>query len=400
MIELGNMRRAQQPWAATSVADRLAVVRRFRHELAERAADYQADPETLIAQVLPLADAARFLEKRASAILAPRRLPATGRPFWMRDVEIKQYREPFGVVLLITPSNYPLFLPGVQALQALVAGNAVIIKPGRGGRSTALTLAGIFEIAGLPTDLLRVLDEAPEAAGGLMEAGVDKVVLTGSAETGAAVLGKLAPHLTPSTMELSGDDPVFIRRDADLELAVKAIRFGATLNGGRTCIAPRRVLAAPTGTLDLRDRMPAGIEFVFVNSDDDALRLAGKSPYALGATVFGREPAASAFARRVRAGVVVVNDMIAPTADPRLAFGGRGRSGFGVTRGAEGLLEMTMIKSIVTRRGPWRPHLEPKQSGDAALFCAYIEVAHGRGLTQKLGAAVRLLRAIFRRSRS
>ena len=62
-------------------------------------------------------------------------------------------------------------------------------------------------------------------------------------------------------------------------------------------------------------------------------------------------------ARRVRAGSVCVNDLIVPTADPRLPFGGRGRSGFGVTRGAEGLLEMTVPKAISVRTGSFRPHL-------------------------------------------
>ena len=189
-------------WAATPLRDRLEVIRWFRQQLAQ----IPADAETLVAQILPLCDACRFLERVAEKILAPRVLPADGRPFWLRDVEIKTYREPHGVVLIIAPSNYPYFLPGVQMLQALAAGNTVILKPGNGGLPAARTLVSL-----LPEGLVEISEEVPAYGG------VDKVILTGKAETGEAVLADLAPHLIPATMELSGDDPVFVLKDADLD---------------------------------------------------------------------------------------------------------------------------------------------------------------------------------------
>ena len=79
------------------------------------------------------------MEKQAGEILAPRRLSRRGRPMWLRGVSVELRREPFGIVLIVGASNYPLFLPGVQALQALVAGNAVLIKPG--GRRTRAAIA-------------------------------------------------------------------------------------------------------------------------------------------------------------------------------------------------------------------------------------------------------------------
>jgi acyl-CoA reductase-like NAD-dependent aldehyde dehydrogenase len=388
MIAVANKR--QPVWASTPIRGRLEVVRWFRQQLATLVSEGRAsarpfaergdaeaspsDAETLVAQILPLCDACRFLEREAEKILAPRVLPADGRPFWLRDVEIQTYREPHGVVLILAASNYPYFLPGVQMLQALVAGNTVILKPGNGGLPAARTMVSL-----LPGGLVEIAEDVPAFDG------VDKVILTGKAETGQAVLAQLAPHLTPATMELSGDDPVFVRADADLDLVVKAVEFGRQLNRGQTCIAPRRIFAA------------RGIELpwpvTYFDDDDEALALA-ESEYALGATVFGREPGASEFAKRICAGVVVVNDMIVPTADPRLAFGGRGRSGFGLTRGAEGLLEMTALKSVITRRGKWRPHLLPPKPGDAEIVRAYIELAHG---PRKLSAAGRLVKAIVRR---
>jgi acyl-CoA reductase-like NAD-dependent aldehyde dehydrogenase len=390
--------------------DRLRALRQFRHQLAKMPGFTR---EELVAQIIPLCDAARYLQLEAENILAPQVLPARGRPFWMRDVEIETHREPWGVVQIIAAANYPYFLPGVQVLQALVAGNVVLLKPGRGGSAAARQLAELW-----PAGLVEVLPETP-----VLVDGVDKVVLTGTAETGAAVLAQLAPRLTPATMELSGDDPVFVLPDADLDLVVKAVAFGRQLNRGETCIAPRRIFvarqlshelqsglvgrAAPSfgvcavaeGAAGSSRREPyttglRALQVMAFDSEDEALALAAESPYALGASVFGREPGASEFAARIRAGVVVVNDMIVPTADPRLAFGGRGRSGFGKTRGAAGLLEMTVEKSVVTRRSRSRPHFLPAREEDAELFAAYLALAHG---TRKVRAAGQLVKAMIRR---
>src|SRR5581483_6232963 len=141
------------------------------------------------------------------------------------------------------------------------------------------------------------------------------------------------------------------------------------------------------------------VALVPIRDDDEALAVAAHCPYALGATVFGAEPGASALAGRVHAGVVVVNDVIAPTADPRLPFGGRGRSGFGVTRGAEGLLEMTALKAVCVRRGKWHPHLEPEQPGDTTLFLAYLRAAHGGRLRDRIAGWWSLLRQLIRRGK-
>ena len=94
---------------------------------------------------------------------------------------------------------------------------------------------------------MQVLSETPAAAQTAIATGVDKVLLTGSATTGAAVLTLLAPHLTPAVLELSGCDAAFVRADADLDLVIRALTFSLRLNGGATCIAPRRVCGAAAG---------------------------------------------------------------------------------------------------------------------------------------------------------
>ena len=442
--------RLDQPgWSATSIRERLRLVRRTRRALARDGAEIAAAvdhpqrrsrAETLSAEVLPLADACRFLERRAAALLRPRRRTGWG-PLWLGGTSLEERREPLGVILVIGPANYPLFLPGVQVLQALAAGNAVLWKPGAGGAAVAHQLRRRLRRAGLSTGLLQVLPESTAAARAAIAAGVDKVVLTGSARAGRAVLADLAPRLIPATMELSGCDAVFVRGDADVELTAKAIAFGLSLNGGATCMAPRRAFVAstiapametelgrraaelPSVTLPektaaevesvVRDALDRGARWIegslprdgrmrpivlagahpdmdlfsadlmapvlglaTVEGDEEALAAAARSSYALAAAVFSRRGGRE-LAERVRAGVVVINDLIAPTADPRLAFGGRGESGFGLTRGAEGLLEMTALKTVVRRRTGLRPHLRPTGADDERALLALLRALHG-----------------------
>lgn len=403
-------RAAQASWADRPLAERLRAVRGIRHAIAEhadvlvRAAGGEhgrPEREILSSEVVPLAEACRFLEREAPRLLATRRLGPDGRPAWLAGVEAEVRREPVGLVLVIAPSNYPLFLPGVQTVQALAAGNAVLWKPGRGGSAAAGAFLALTRAAGLPPGLLTVLPETPEAAREAIAAGVDKVLLTGSAATGHEVLPELARRLTPAVAELSGDDPLFVLPGADLDRVARAIRFGRTLNGGETCIAPRRVLVPQDLIPELKRRLSAlGLEtpLVPVASVAAALAEARRSPYALGASVFGPEERAIALAGRIRAGVVVVNDLIVPTADPRLPFGGRGESGFGVTRGAEGLLELTVPKVVAVRRSRRLFHLEEPHPADADLFRAYLTLTHAGSLPARLRGAADLLRALAARA--
>ena len=254
---------ARVAWQHLSVRERLAVVRRLRGIVADRAKAFAEsvprDPaETLVAEVLPLAEACRFLEREAESLLAPRRLDH-GRPLWLQGVSLEIHREPVGTVLVIGPANYPLFLPAVHTLQALVAGNSVLLKPGTGGFLPMQMLTTFLAEAGLPSGVLTLLGEDPQEAQDAITKGVDKVILTGSNATGQAVMRTLAEHVTPSVMELSGCDSVFVLGDADLDLVAGAVRFGLTLNEGNTCIAPKRIyVARALAAESMIEAMPPG----------------------------------------------------------------------------------------------------------------------------------------------
>jgi acyl-CoA reductase-like NAD-dependent aldehyde dehydrogenase len=410
-------RSVQDKWARRSVAERLGYVRDLRHSLAESAEDLlglfpghlsRSRVDSLTAELIPLADACRFLEKTATALLAPQRLPKTGRSFFCRNIDIELRREPLGVVLIIGPANYPLFLPGVQTVQALAAGNAVLWKPGRGGKPVADAFCILARSAGIPEAAVQVLDESPATARDAIRAGIDKVVLTGSVEAGQAILREAADQITPATVELSGHDCVLVHRTADLSRAARAIRFGANLNGGETCIAPRRILVDRAVherfvRLFLNDR---GIPVLPFDSLEEAISHANRGSLALGASVFAAENIAQRIAEQLNAGAVVINDVVVPTADPRFPFGGRKASGFGSTRGAEGLLQMTALKAIAVQGARRLRHLEPLPENAEDLLIGFMRMGHGKhpgarwsGLQQVLKAGLSVVRRERKRNR-
>lgn len=396
---------AQSRWSVLPVRRRLEFVRFLRHLIAENgdslaclAASIGGRPvaEKLASEVLPLADACRWLERNAVRILAPRRYGRRGRPLWLSGAEFEVQRQALGKVLVISPGNYPLFLPAVHGLHALVAGNSVQLKPAPGTRPVALAFARLAFEAGLDPTLLEVLEEDPEAAQHAIVAGVDKVVFTGSSENGRAVLAQLANSNTPAVMELSGQDPVVVLADADLDLVVRALHFGSRLNGGETCIAPRRVIVVEPVLAAFVERFRGTpILLEYATDAESAIALVNAGRHGLGAAIFTRDVSyARAIASRIKTGFVTINDVIVPTADPRMPFGGVKASGFGMTRGSEGLLEMTFPHVVSTRRGMRRPHFGEPTPDDARLFSAYLRAAHGR---RGLAALPGLVRAIFAR---
>ena len=401
-----DARAAQARWSLTPIRDRLRIVRALRHTIAENAdklagiaASVSERPiaEKLVSEVLPLADACRWLEKSADRVLATRRCGSRGRPFWMQGATFEVQRQPFGLVLVIGPGNYPLFLPAVHALHALVAGNAVLLKPAPGTRHVAFAFAQLAREAGLDPALLTILPESVTAARNAIADGVDKVIFTGSSENGRDVLAELAETSTPSVMELSGQDAVLVFADADLDLVVRALRFGTSLNDGETCIAPRRLVVVQSVAEDLLMRLAVAqvprMLIERVRDKETAVLRANDADFALGCSIFSRDVSkARTLAARIKTGFVLINDLIAPTADPRMPFGGVKASGFGTTRGDEGLLEMTFPHVVAERHGRAHPHFDEPAAGDAQLFSAYIRAAHG---TRRFAAFRDLFRALI-----
>jgi acyl-CoA reductase-like NAD-dependent aldehyde dehydrogenase len=409
---IAEARKSQALWAGQPISARLRFLRDFRHILAVQATELalataavsgRPIAEKLASEVLPLADACQWLERRARRVLAPRFCGREGRPLWMGGHSFEVQRQPFGIVLVIGPSNYPLFLPAVQTLHALAAGNAVLLKPAQGTYRVASLFAELAWSAGLSRGLLSILPVSVESARTALDQGVDKVIFTGSSENGRNLLGRLAATNTPAVMELSGEDAVLVLADADLDLVMRALRFGTRWNGGDTCIAPRRVLVVESIASELQARLSgAGLPGLLFRRIpvERAADILNSARYALGVSMFSRDIAkARALAERIKSGFVLINDLIVPTADPRMPFGGVKASGFGVTRGDEGLLEMTFPHVVAVRRSRWHPHFDPLSGASARLFSSYILAVHGKG-GRRLGALRGLVSGLINDFRS
>ena len=472
---------AQRAWEETPLRARIAVIARLRQRMALRAQElaetvptelpgglHRTVADTLGSEIVPLLAACQFVERQAGRILRTRRLGRRGRPLWLTGVQTEVERSALGVVLVVGAGNYPLLLAGVQTIQALTAGNAVLWKPAPGTAAAADALRGLLVECGLNPDLLTLLEPEVESVSEAIAAGVDHVVLTGSAQTGKAVLRQLAETLTPATMELSGSDAVFVLPGAELEHMARAIGFGLRFNGSFTCMAPRRVflvglgdgeaaqiearLAAmakelapvplPAKTEELlrgliADARGQGAEIALDGLGDcgdsrgagatlgatliyratpamramqadifapvlsvmrtadlgEALAANGACPYALTAAIFGPVAEARRLAGRLRVGNVLINDIVIPTVDPRVAFGGRGRSGFGVTRGAEGLLAMTTPRTVQVQHGRIPFAYQATGDGHVELFAGLAQMLYGGGVRSWWLGLLRLVKA-------
>jgi delta 1-pyrroline-5-carboxylate dehydrogenase len=140
------------------------------------------------------------------------------------------------------------------------------------------------------------------------------------------------------------------------------------------------------------------LSIVTVADEAEAVRLSNNCPYALGASVFTRDKSAGRrVAAQLNAGFVSINDLIVPSADPRVPFGGRAASGFGATRGAEGLLELTTAKVISVSGAKFRPAFDAPRPRDEQLIQSHLKLAHGRGFGRRWRALAGILSSVFRR---
>ena len=185
-----------------------------------------------------LTDLINFYGKKARKFIGEERVPAHSPAMKMKRLRI-QYR-PYPVVGVISPWNFPLILSLGDALPALQAGCAVVIKP---SEVTPLALRQVIEgwkrDVGGP-DVLDVVNGMGETGSALVDE-VDFVQFTGSDRTGKKVMARAAEHLTPVSLELGGNDPMIVLESADLEKAANAATWGAFQNTGQVCMSVERL---------------------------------------------------------------------------------------------------------------------------------------------------------------
>jgi acyl-CoA reductase-like NAD-dependent aldehyde dehydrogenase len=237
-------------WSRTSVERRLAWAAKFRAAVAGDAevlcglAEQEVGKsawETTVSDLAPLLAACRWHERHAASVLGARGLG--GAPLFGRGTRVRVEHVPLGRVAIIATWNYPVQLLGIQLLQALVAGNTVVVKPSEHAPRTQERLIQLAESAGLPAGTISVRPATRDAGRTMLETErFDHVVFTGSTGVGRTIAEQLAGTLTPSTLELSGCDSALVLADADADLAARCIWDAVVLNAGQTCMAPRRAL--------------------------------------------------------------------------------------------------------------------------------------------------------------
>lgn len=144
---------------------------------------------------------------------------------------------PFGVVLVMSPWNYPFLLTMEPLIEAIAAGNTVVVKPSAYSPHTSSVLEKLLTQYFDPR-LIAVVTGGREENQQLLDEQFDHIFFTGSQRVGKEVMRKAAAHLTPVTLELGGKSPCIVERTADIPLAARRIVFGKYLNCGQTCIAP------------------------------------------------------------------------------------------------------------------------------------------------------------------
>ena len=244
---VARARKAQALWQNTTFAERANLLYRFRDLLIdeqERLADILTSEsgkpraEVYGNELFYICDVVGFFAKNASKFLKPQKI----RPHLLifKTKKVMSAYCPFGVVGIISPWNFHLVLTAGDAVPALLAGNAVIIKPSELTPLTAIFVAELARRAGFPENLLQIVIGGGKTGEALIDH-VDMIAFTGSGEVGKHVMRRAADRLIPVSLELGGKDPLIVLNDANLERAANACVWGSLMNSGQVCTSIERV---------------------------------------------------------------------------------------------------------------------------------------------------------------
>jgi len=396
--------------AATTAADRIEKLRRleralFAHRDEIRAAmwsDYRKPPaEVDLSEIYPVVGEIRHARRHLKRWMAPHRV---GAPLALLGSRSRIVYQPKGVVLIISPWNFPFNLSLGPLVSAVAAGNCVMLKP---SELTPHASACMKRILGelFEENEVAVIEGAASVAESLLRKKFDHIFFTGSPRVGRIVMKMAAEHLTSVTLELGGKSPVIVDRSANLDEAARKIAWGKFFNSGQICIAPDYLLvdesirapfveklraavdamgADSRGVLvneqhaarvrkllgesgNDRDLPPTIVEnavpdspvmqqeifgpvlpMVTYRSIDEALGFIASRDHPLVLYIFSRSKRfVHDIIRRTRAGGTVVNDTLIHFYQLNLPFGGVGESGIGKSHGWFGFEAFSNARGVL-----------------------------------------------------
>jgi succinate-semialdehyde dehydrogenase/glutarate-semialdehyde dehydrogenase len=242
-------RLAQPGWAATPVKDRINHLLKVRDYIAANV-DNIADiisrengktrVDALATEVLSSAMAIDFYCRHAAEYLKEKMLPMGN--ILLANKRSKLLRIPYGVIGVVSPWNYPFTIPFSDVIIALLAGNAVILKAASAAQATGKMLKDCIDSADLPDGVFGYINlPGPVAGDTFLEAGIDKLMFTGSVATGKTLMKKAADTLTPLLLELGGKDAMIVCEDADLDRAVGGATWAGFSTAGQSCAGVERI---------------------------------------------------------------------------------------------------------------------------------------------------------------
>lgn len=241
--------RAFPAWRDQPIKQRRFYIRQLRYTIVseqERVARTISEEtgkpvvEVLGQEVTAALEMLRFLEQNLPRLLRARRFRYWRPGFWTKVGFIRH--EPMGVLALIGPSNFPFSLLVMQAAQALLCGNCVMLKPSERCPGTAYMLRDLFQSSAFPDGVVRVVEGDGRAAQALIaHEGIKKVFFTGSYEVGRDVAAQCGRHFKPCVLELGGEGCALVDSDADLEVAAPGIVWSSFYAGADSCVGTRRV---------------------------------------------------------------------------------------------------------------------------------------------------------------
>lgn len=233
-------------WDSRGFDGRRALLRRWKGIIARRSdelaelvhAENGKTRDDALIEIVASVDHIEWASRNAERVLGLRRVRSG--LLGANQAAYVEY-QPFGVIGIIGPWNYPVFTPMGSLAYALAAGNAVIFKPSEYTTAVGRWLVEAFTEATGHPDVLQLVTGDGSTGAALCSSGIDKLAFTGSAATGRKVMAACAEKLTPVLMECGGKDALIVAADADLEAAADAAVWGAMSNAGQTCIGIERV---------------------------------------------------------------------------------------------------------------------------------------------------------------
>ncbi len=269
-----HARAAAETVAMLSLKERLVFISRLRSVLLDRQeecvdsvqkATGKCRSDALISEIFPILDFFYYLETNTLRALKSQKISTPISLFGKRSVI---HFEPLGVVLVISPWNYPLFQALVPIVSAFVAGNSVVYKPSEVTPMKGL-VEGLLGAAGFNSFWVQVVYGDGNTGRELIEQRPQKIFFTGSVATGKKIMAQAAQYLIPVELELGGKDPMLVFADATISRAAKGAVWGAFTNSGQSCTSVERVLVQQPIYEDFKRQLLAEISLLKVAPDTD-----------------------------------------------------------------------------------------------------------------------------------